>query len=248
MITPNLANIIILSLLAGAATVIGAGLGMRTRKNNGSVVFGMTFAGIIMILVSCLELLPEAVTGAGYVPAIISFAAGAGLIIIFNLIIPHIHTIKEMEKCRGNCLARMPYLIALGLILHDFPEGIAITNSYYLTADLGILVAAALFIHNLPEGYILSVASPPGRRNHFRTAAWLSVASTVGGTILGIFILREFSWLNPALTAFAAGAMVYISVHELLPAVNRMHDRRHILFGALSALIIYLILGLIFGS
>lgn len=247
LVGDNSQVILFLACLSGLATIIGAWFGAKKSGEKNAVIFGMTFAAVIMLLIAVLELLPQASAVVGVEKTAGAFMVGVALIIFFNFLIPHIHTIKEMEKCRDKCLVRMPFLIALGLILHDFPEGVALANSYNYTSNLGILVAAALFAHNLPEGYILSAAAPPGKRNHFWSSAWMSVISTLGGTILGILLINQYTWLNPFLTALAAGAMVYISVHELLPAVNRMHDRKqiHIICGLIAAITIYWLLSIL---
>ena len=163
--------------------------------------------------------------------------------LILNTIIPHIHTVRDIKSYQNRGLIKLSYLIATGLILHDFPEGFAIANSYAYSSSLGLLVAASLFFHNLPEGYVLSAcASRHAPKNHFYQLAFLSVISTFLGTFTGILLLGAYSALNTVLTAAAAGTMIYISLHELSPMSFKLKHLWQFFIGIITAIIIFICL------
>lgn len=236
-------NIIFLSIIAGLATVIGAWLGHHFYKGKSSLVFGMSFAGTLMILISFFELLPATIKESNWLTALLSAAAGVLIILILNIIIPHIHTVRDIKNYQNRGLIKLSYLIATGLILHDFPEGFAIANSYAYSSSLGLLVAASLFFHNLPEGYVLSACtSRHAPKNHFYQLAFLSVISTFLGTLAGILLLGANSALNPLLTAAAAGTMIYISLHELLPMSFKLKHLKQFFMGIITAVMVFIFL------
>ncbi len=108
-----------------------------------------------MILISIFELLPEAYFGLGFIKAFFTFLSGVVLIAILNYILPHTHLIKEKSY---NChLLRVAYCCAIGLILHDFPEGFALANSYLHSTSMGIMITIAIALHNIPEEFAMAM-------------------------------------------------------------------------------------------
>src|SRR4030042_4166603 len=135
MIPISYITIILLSFLSGITTLIGGGFASYFKKSSKGIEIGIGFSVGIMLLISFLELLPEAVKASGLFPALIALLFGIILICSLNFIIPHIHHDKEKGKLPWQI--KTAYLVALGLILHDFPEGFAMANSYIYAPALG---------------------------------------------------------------------------------------------------------------
>ncbi len=157
-------------------------------------------------------------------------AAGAGFLAVANKLIPHTHLIDERDTFRARRL-KTAYLVLFGLVLHDFPEGFALTNSFLLAPDLGILVAAAIALHNIPEEFAIAVPalSTKSRRLLFGGAI-VSALAEPAGALLGLMAMHVRPDLNAVFLAFAAGAMIFVSLHELMPAARQYGRVR--LFGA----------------
>ena len=147
--------VILLSLLSVATTLIGVGLALCFKKSRKGIAIGIGFSAGIMLAISFLELLPEAVKVSGLIPTLIALILGIFLVFSLNFIIPHIHYAKEKGKLPWQ--VKTAYLVAMGLILHDFPEGFAMANSYIYTPTLGILVAVSIAIHNIPDEFAMAV-------------------------------------------------------------------------------------------
>jgi len=239
-------NIILLAFLAGLATVVGVFWGHHTHKNNRNIAFGTAFAAGMMILISFFELIPEAFKSINTKSFYWVFV-GFLIIWVINKILPHIHSVRAIEDCDQKCSLRLSYLLAIGLILHDFPEGFAIPSSFESSSKLGLFLVIATFIHNIPEGYVLTVASAKYKsKGFFYKSALFSAASTMLGAILGVTLTHYFSFLNPIFLAIAAGAMLFISFHELIPTSLKNDRKRVFATGALSAVALFLILKIIF--
>ena len=93
-----------------------------------------------MLTISLTELLPAAHREAGLVAAGVCALAGAGMLALLHVVIPHTHLVEEDSGLGAGELQRA-YLVAFGLILHDFPEGFAMANAYISAPRLGVLVA-----------------------------------------------------------------------------------------------------------
>lgn len=239
-------NILILASLSGLATLVGVFLGSFFKKTKKNIIISASFSASLMILISVFELIPTAFRDIDLKSLIFWVTFGAFIIWIANRIIPHLHSMKEIKDCKGKCLMKMSYLVAFGLVLHDFPEGFAIPSSFSHSASLGFMVLLATFLHNIPEGYILTLSQAKSGVNGFcLRASAFSVLATLLGAILGIGLLASFQNLNPIFLCLAAGAMLFIAIHELLPESFRYKDLKTFALGVGAAILVYFALSLL---
>lgn len=241
----NNLQILLLALTAGAATFLGVYIGSSRDYGEKGIAFGSGFAAIIMILISGFELIPAAVRAGGYLESGLFVLAGIALIALANYIIPHLHAVHEIQNCSQRCLVRASYLIAIGLVLHDFPEGFAIPSSFGASSSLGLTVIISSFFHNIPEGYAMTVTSSSIKGGFgYKAAAWSTLAS-LSGAFLGLVLLSLFDGLNVIFLSIAAGAMLYISFHELMPLALKHKEKRSIFWGGVMAVGLFLLLDFI---
>ncbi len=245
MIPTTYIAIILLSFLSVITTLIGVGLALCFKKSDKGIAIGIGFSAGIMLVISFLELLPEAINTAGFIPSLISLIFGILLIFSLNFIIPHFHYHKEKGKLSWQ--VKTAYLVALGLILHDFPEGFAMANSYIYNPSLGILVAVSIAIHNIPEEFAMAVPLILAKKKKaLISLAILSGLAEPFGAVLGLFAVSIAPTLNPLFMAFAAGAMIFISVHELYPMAQKYKKLNDFALGIILSILTYFVLTLIF--
>lgn len=210
-----------LSLLSVVTTAVGVLLALLIRENVRAIAFGIGFSTGIMVIVSLRELVPEAQEGIGTPGTGISLILGAALLWVANLAMPHSHLIREHDLADTR-LIKSVYLVIVGLILHDVPEGFAMANAYIASPSLGVIVALAIALHNLPEEFAMAVPAVALRRKRFLIgAAVLSALAEPLGAILGLLAVAASPSLNGYFMAFAAGAMLFVSFHELVPMAKR---------------------------
>ena len=155
---------LILTILAGAATFIGAFLGVLGQKpSNRLLAFSLGFAAGIMLLISLMEMLPAALAAEGMSPVLGYGMFIFGLLGYFGLdrMLPHAHPQDLMQKSvqpLPKSIKRTAILLTLGISLHNFPEGIATFVTASSNLELGFGIALAVALHNIPEG--LAVAGP----------------------------------------------------------------------------------------
>jgi ZIP family zinc transporter len=179
---------------------------------------------------------------------LLATVAGAMLVWAAHFVIPHTHLVNEPGVV-NKAPVRAAYLVAFGLILHDVPEGFAMANAYVAAPGLGVLTGLAIALHNLPEEFAMAVPLVMLRsRASLYGAAALSALAEPLGAVLGLAAVGIAPALNGYFLAVAAGAMIFVSVHELLPMAQRFRDPIAWLCGialstAVYALLAYMTVG-----
>lgn len=231
-----------LSLLSGMTTLIGVALALYVGKQVKGIAFGIGFSAGIMLLISTFELIPEAIAGTGIQASLLSVLAGALLIATLHWLIPHTHLVEE-KGLFDYTMIRGAYLVAFGLILHDVPEGFAMANSYVATPSMGLMVALAIALHNIPEEFAMAapLAAVRRRRTLF-VAALLSGLAEPLGALIGLIVVHIHPAFNPIFMAFAAGAMIYVSLHELWPMARLYRHTGLFVIGAILSVLLYLLM------
>lgn len=248
---------LILTILAGASTFIGAILGILTKKPSVKVLgFSLGFAAGIMLLISLMEMLPAALATPSASPIICYLMFIVGLIgyFVIDYLLPHYHPQEISDESKlidTNCkmeinhnsntkLRRTAVLLTLGISLHNFPEGIATFITASANLELGIGIAIAVAIHNIPEG--LAVAAPIyiATGSKWQALFWSGVSgfSEILGGILTFIILGNIitESLMAAIMAMVSGIMVALSVDELIPLAKEVDPEHNPSIGILSGM------------
>lgn len=237
-----------LSFLAGCATMLGGGLSFVIKKENlAALAVGLGFSAGVMVYVSFMELLPQAVSALqgqlGHKPG-----AWAGTIFFFVGIIlawgidyflpsHHVsqHTLDPSDK-----LKRLGLFTALALTIHNFPEGLATFMAALKSPALGGSVAVAVALHNIPEGVAvaLPVFHATGSRRQAFVYSALSGLAEPAGALAGFVVLRHFlhEGVFGILFAGVAGIMVYIALDELLPTAHEYGEGHPVIWGVIGGM------------
>ncbi len=229
---------LLLSLIAGASTMIGSLISISIKRLKPAYTsLALGFSAGVMIYISMIELMGGSIKSLGFLYANLAFFGGITVIFLIDHFIPH--TYKE----EGNTkLMRLGIATAIGLAIHNFPEGIAVAMSSLKSLSLGIPIAIAIIIHNIPEG--ISVAMPiyyaTGSRKKAVFYSALSGLAEPIGALISIIILAPFmsdALLNLIL-AGVAGVMVFISFDELLPYSFHGNRGHHGVMGVFLGMLI----------
>ncbi len=221
----------LISLLAGAATGVGGILGVLIRPRERNLVLGLGFSSGVMLGVTFLMLVLESLK-AGFFLCFSGFIAGSLLFFLLDFIIPHIHIVESR-----NSLLRLGTLIAIGIAIHDLPEGFGIGSGYGISESFGMTIAVAMILHNIPEGMAIAIPFHFSGMSKFKNILITFAAgiSTLVGALVAFFTLGSFSEkLMYTGLAFAAGAMFYITVNELIPEAHKYGNTHLAGFGVLA--------------
>jgi len=234
--------ILALSIISGLTTLIGTSLAIFCKNNIKSIVAGMGFSTGIMLAISFFELIPEALGETSLVITLSATLVGLLVLALLNYIIPHSHLIKASSKNRTG-LYKVAFLVTFGLILHDFPEGFAMASSYIINPNLGIFVAIVIALHNIPEEF--AIAAPAvllKDRKFLYKAAIISGLAEPAGAVVGLAGIAVLPVLTPIFLAFAAGAMIFVSIHELIPFAQKYKMPVYFIFGFVLSIIVFFLL------
>lgn len=225
-------------LIPFLGTTLGACCVFFMRRNLGERVQRMLtgFAAGVMVAASVWSLLIPAMEqseGMGkfaFVPAAVGFWVGILFLLLLDHIIPHLHqNSDEAEGPKGEL--RRTTMMVLAVTLHNIPEGMAVGVVYagYLAGSAQISAAGAMAlslgiaIQNFPEGAIISMplrAEGMGKGRAFLSGMLSGIVEPIGA-ILTILAARLIIPALPYLLSFAAGAMLYVVVEELIPEMSQ---------------------------
>ena len=234
-------------LLPFVGTSLGAALVFVLRKsisvNLQKILTG--FAAGVMVAASFWSLLQPALEssqnmgGLSFVPAAVGFLIGVGFLLLLDMITPHMHMDHQDEGPRSG-LKRTTKLI-LAVTLHNIPEGMAVGVVYagYLSSNAGITSAGALAlalgiaIQNFPEGAIVSMPLRAEGMSKGKTFLYGVLSGVVEPIAAALTIVAAGTVIPvmPYLLAFAAGAMMYVVVEELIP---EMSEGKHSNWGTIA--------------
>lgn len=236
---PAYTAVILLSLLSSVTTCLGVALAMSLRENTRAIATGLGFSVGIMILIPVLDLIPESIAIAGVVRALTTTILSAALVWSAQLALSHFY-LAAGSGTPDKTLMKSAYLVVFGLILHDVPEGFAMANAYIASPALGVLVAVAIALHNLPEEFAMAVPAVMFRSKRFLFgAALLSALAEPVGAIIGLAAVGVAPSLHAHFLAFAAGAMIFVSLHELVPMARSYRQIGLFCTGMILSLIVY---------
>jgi len=221
-------------LIPFLGTSLGAACVFFMRgKLNAMVQRALTgFAAGVMVAASVWSLLLPAIdqcSGMGplaFLPAAVGFWVGVLFLLLLDRVVPHLHAGLNEEEGPRNTLARTTKLV-LAVTIHNLPEGMAVGVVYagLLQGQAGISAAGALAlalgiaIQNFPEGAIISMPLRAEGTSKGRAFVYgvLSGAVEPIGALLTIWFSSLVVPALPYMLAFAAGAMIYVVVEELIP-------------------------------
>lgn len=224
-------------LLPFLGTCLGAALAffMRSEMNNSIQRCLTGFAAGVMIAASVRSLLIPSLQQAAsgviptFVPAVVGFWAGILFLLLLDNIIPHLHANSDEPEGIVTELRKTTMLV-LAVTLHNIPEGMAVGVVFtgWIAGNSGISMMAAvslalgIAIQNFPEGAIISIplqAEGMSKRKSFFMGVLSGVVEPVAA-VLTILAASLVVPILPYLLSFAAGAMVYVVVEELIPEMS----------------------------
>jgi len=247
----------LLTLLAGLSTGIGSVIAYFIKKPKMIYLsFSLGFSAGVMLYVSFVELLPQALHHIGEITAVASFFLGVLFIALIDIMIPEMENPHSYIGFQGNTddrvntsLMRTGLFTALAISIHNFPEGLATFGTALNNVKLGVIIAFAIAIHNIPEGISISIPIFYATNNKKKafTYSFLSGIAEPAGAVIGFLMLTPFlsEKVLYSLLGFVGGIMVYISVDELLPVAHQYGHSHTVILGVILGMFI-MALGLLF--
>ena len=218
----------LLGTLLGAATVFFLKGAMSDRLQKALLGFAagvMIAASVWSLLIPAIEM-EESSGGIAWLPAVVGFLLGIGFLLLLDTVIPHLHLNSDCPEGKPCGLGKS-FMLVLAVTLHNIPEGMAvgvvlagmIEGSTAVTAASALALAVGIAIQNFPEGAVVSaplVSCGLSRRRALLYGAASGVVEPIGA-IATILLTAFVTPILPSFLSFAAGAMIYVVVEELIP-------------------------------
>ncbi|MGM0417434.1 MAG: ZIP family metal transporter [Thermodesulfobacteriota bacterium] len=230
------------TLFTWALTAAGAGLVFLTKDLNKKLMDSMLgFAAGVMIAASFWSLLAPGIEMAeqlgqiSWLTASLGFMTGGIFMRIADKIMPHLHPGLSMDKKEGIKTSwQRSTLLVLAITLHNIPEGLAVGVAFgaaaaglpYATLGAAVALAIGIGIQNFPEGTAVSMPlrrEGMSKKKSFFMGQMSGMVEPIAGVAGALFVLKMQSILPYAL-CFAAGAMIFVVVEELIPESQRKYE------------------------
>ncbi len=215
-------NVIFLSVLLGltaaVANVFGGAIIVQKNWERSYLRYFVALGAGFMLATSIVEMVPASVAMRGKTAA---FLVLLGYLIIHffeHTVTPHFHFGEETHRDEF-VQAHKSYSVLMGLMIHTFFDGIAITSGFLVSDWLGWIIFLAVFLHKIPEGFtVASVMLASGRS---RGTAWGASILLGAATVAGVLTMAVFRHAVSAGLPLSAGVTIYVAASDLVPEVNK---------------------------
>lgn len=228
--------VIIGSMVSLMGTMVGASLGVIVKKPSNRLLGGIIgFAGGLMLSVVVFDLIPEAIIKWNFFGTISFCIIGIIVIAIVD---------NKINLDNVNKHTKVAFMAALGLMIHNFPEGIIMGCGFAAGGTLGIKMALIIAIHDIPEGIAVSAPLMASRVKVSKILfyAFITAFPTAIGTWVGAYIANISMNVLGACLSFASGIMLYVVCGEMLPESSKLWDGVTSTVGILTGIIMGLVI------
>jgi len=249
----NLWIALLLTTISGLSTGLGGLIvvlyGKPSQKGLGHL---LSFSSGVMIFISFMDLLPGAIAEVGYFTAncwlfigMILFAAveryipepdSVDLMYLFRLQKSHYPSGKPTDAD----LLKAGIVTAVGISLHNFPEGIAVYLTTLKGLKVGLPLAFAIAAHNVPEGMAVAAPIYGSTRSKWEAVKWSTLSGAcepVGAVLFGMFFTRFLtSYVVQCSLALVAGIMIFLCLKELIPVTLKYLEPREAMVSSIAGM------------
>lgn len=245
-------------------TVLGASLvffmkdelGLITKKALLGFASGvMTAASVWSLLIPSMEM-SEAMGKWRIVPAMVGFLAGMAFLLLIDTLTPHLHIDSSNPEGVKSHISKTA-MLTLAVTIHNIPEGMAvgvviaemINGGNYVSEAGAIAMSLGIAIQNIPEGAIISMPmkmSVGSRWKSFLYGTFSGIVEPIGAVVI-ILLASVLTPVLPYLLAFAAGAMMYVVVEELIPEASEGRHSNMSTIGFAAGFAVMMLLDVVLG-
>lgn len=239
-------HLLFIIFLIFVGQILGSLIGL-IKKPRMNVLYGsLAFAASMMLGISFLKLIPEALKITPFYLVVLFFFVGIIIMRIIDKLLPHIN--PELLKQEKPSVKRSVTMLIIGMALHNLPEGMAIGAGFVLRPALGVAVALGIAVQDVPENLatIVPLYGLTGNRVKSFIITTATILFELVGFAFGYYILKGGSEnLLGASLAIASGIMVYIAIEELIPGAKIKQNLKVGISSIILGIILVLLISLL---
>ncbi|MBU5486132.1 ZIP family metal transporter [Clostridium sp. MSJ-11] len=223
----------VISLLGTTlGALIGISIGKPSRKLLGALI---GFSGGLMFSVVVFDLIPEALQNWSFVNTVLTCISGIILVSFIDTKLQH----DKMDKH-----IKMALMTAIGLMIHNFPEGVIMGCGFAAGSSLGIKMSLIIAIHDIPEGIAISAPLMITKVKRWKILFYTiaTATPTILGTLVGAYIGKLSTNALGLSLSFASGIMLYVVCGEMIPESSKLWEGVSSTLGILAGVIFGLVL------
>jgi len=222
-------------------------MSLKLQKSLSGFAAGVMIAAAVwsLLIPSMNQAQEQGMGKLGFIPAVIGFCFGMLFLLILDVLTPHMHINETVEGPKSNL--KKTTMMVLAVTLHNIPEGMAVgilyagwyTGAVHVSSSAALALAIGIAIQNFPEGAIISMPLHSKGLSK-RKACWNGVLTGIVEPVAGLvtILLAQFVIpILPYLLSFAAGAMIYVVVEELVPEMSAEEEGCHTNLGTIMFMI-----------
>jgi zinc transporter, ZIP family len=228
------------SVVSLIGTMLGASLGIIFKKPSNRLLGAIIgFAGGLMLSIVVFDLIPEAMSNWSFIGTLLFCILGILAISMIDRVI---------NLSNGNFVqnkhVKVAFMAAIGLMLHNLPEGVIMGIGFLAGQSLGFKMSLIIAIHDIPEGIAVSapLMASNVRVRKILLFAFLTAFPTAIGTLIGAYIGSISQNVLGACLAFASGIMMYVVCGEMFPESSKLWDGITSTIGILTGILLGLIM------
>jgi len=254
---------LLITCISGLATGIGslASLLLKDIKRK-HLSIAMGFAAGVMLYIAFAELLEESIDYTSFGEANLAFFGGILFLMIVDFLLPHTYLAERILENNNNKdqkeagegaekseekkeVLSAGLMTAIGIALHNFPEGIIVFISAVHDIRLGIVLAIAIALHNIPEGFSIGIPifyATNDKKKTFGYSLAAGLAEPLGAlAVMLLFGAYLTDYVVHLSLGFVAGIMVFISFDELLPLCFKTKNSHSVVMGIIGGMMVMFI-------
>jgi ZIP family zinc transporter len=253
------------TLFTWFVTAAGSAMVLFFKSINNKVLNLMLgFAAGVMIAASFWSLLQPAIAMAeekgaiAWMPALVGFLAGGAFLLLIDKVLPHLHLGLEVDQAEGIKTSwQRSILLVLAITLHNIPEGLAVgvafgalaTNPDPEVLSGAVALALGIGLQNFPEGAAVSIPLRREGFSRFRALIYGQLSGIVEpiAGVVGAYLVLTIEPILPYALSFAAGAMIFVVVEELIPESQTGNETDFSTIGTMSGFATMMVLDVALG-
>lgn len=219
--------------------MLGASIGIIIRRPSKRVIGSINgLAAGLMLSIIMLDLIPESIAKINFFNTIIFCIIGIFIIMLVDMLS------GDEGKIFNDSHTKAAFMAAIGLMIHNFPEGIIMGAGFLANANLGIKMSMLIAIHDIPEGIAVSAPLMASRVKVSRilSYAFITAFPTLAGAGLGVYIGNISDVVLGECLGVASGIMLYVVFGQMLPESLRLWRGKTVTFSLLLGLILGLVI------